>query len=371
MPTGVVGTEPHYNSEDDVLTSQEKGIRYRILEIDKACADFRAKEYRKLLERLGDGVGQAGAELAGGQRPRVVASSSSRSAPANATTSGQLSGPTSQRQQPHQPSLVERQNDGDRERQLRTLTLPDLPAEPPQVERHAHLENGEAFDGIIAALCADNSARSHDRAAIFGAAGLRDYRLAPREAVWARKTPRIAWRTFTNVFGGSLHAERPTGRRVLGYVRNMICAGKLAQPFAPAHIGEPGVLFFLPNSDTTALLENRGFHVLVDLSERKESGLEYCGIYTRLRIPNQEVQVGEWHALPKEYRSQMLTRLYSLRAGDIHARCGLRKRLGPDSNLSPAMIEEWKRNYLQGSEEVVTLANALRPSFDHGHEVCS
>ncbi|KAH9041390.1 hypothetical protein EDB85DRAFT_1922997 [Lactarius pseudohatsudake] len=354
MPTGVVGMEPHHNSENERLSRQQMNIRLRILEIERDCATRKADEYRNLLEQFSasDGLGHVAAEPAGGQRP--VTSSSSQSAP--------LSGPTSQ---PRQPGLVARQDDDGRERRRRTLTSPEL--EPPPevtVVRHVNMENGEAFDGIVAALCADNSPRNC--AAIFSAAGLRNYRLAPREAPWARKTPEIAWRAFTNLFGGSVHSERPMGIKTPGYGKNMICASKVTQPFAPAHIGEPGVLLYPLESDTSALLETGEFHVLVDSSVRKKTNLKYCGIYTRVHTPNLEVQVDEWHALPRECRRKMLYRLWASKVGSLHARCNLRTRLGPDTILSPTAIEEWKTNYHEGSEEM--MYRVLRPSFNSGHE---
>ncbi|KAH9058285.1 hypothetical protein EDB87DRAFT_934692 [Lactarius vividus] len=367
MPTGIVSTEPHHISEEETPARQQTKIRLRILEIERDCANRQANEYRKLLERFTDGVGHAAAEPADGQRP--VASSSSLSAPASSTPSVQLLGPTFQRQPPRQPSLVvARQGDGGHERQQRSVFTALEPPEVTVVHR-VNLENGEAFDAIVSALCADDS--THNRATIFGAAGLRDYQLTPRETAWARKTPEIAWGAFANVFGGKLHSERPMGRRVLGYMGNMICASKVTQPFAPAHIGEPGVLFYHLDSNTTALPEAGEFHVLVDSSLKKKttSGLKYCGVYTRVHIPNPEVQVGEWHALPKECRRTLLKRLRCLKVTDLHARCNLRKRLGPDSNPSPAEIKEWRRNYLQGFEAMVPMA--FRPSFDFGHEVCS
>ncbi|KAH8992349.1 hypothetical protein EDB92DRAFT_559407 [Lactarius akahatsu] len=359
MPTGVVGMEPHHDLEEETPTKLQTKIRLRILEIEKDYATRQADEYRKLLEQFSDGLGHAVAEPADGQRP--VANSSSRSAPASVTHSVQLS---FQRWQPRQPSPVARQDDG-RERQQRTaLTPPELEL-PPEVTvvRHINLENGEAFDGIVAALCADNSRRN--RAAIFSAAGLCDYRLTPREAAFARRTPEMAWRAIADVFGGALHSERPIGTKVFGYMGNMICASKVTQPFAPAHAGEPGVLLFHLSSNTSALLETKEFHVLVDSSVRKKTGLKYCGVYTRVHTPNVEVQVDEWNALPSEF--QMLCRLRRVsKVSDLHARCNLRKRLGPDSNLSPTKIDEWKRNYCEGSE--VMMRRALRLSFDSGHE---
>ncbi|KAH9070764.1 hypothetical protein EDB83DRAFT_2368090 [Lactarius deliciosus] len=218
-------------------------------------------------------------------------------------------------------------------RALRTLIPPER--EPPPeiaVVRNVNLESREAFDGIVAAL---------------SQAGLRNYRLAPREAALARRTPEMPWRAFAHVFGGALHSERPIAR--------------MAQPFAPAHTGEPGVLLFHLSSSTSTLLETEAFHLLVDSSVRRKNSLKYCGVYTRVHTPNVEVQVGEWHALPSEFQRHMLYRLRRVSTvSDLHARCNLRKRHGPDSDLSPTKIDD------DGSEAM--MCRALRPSFDSGHE---
>ena len=169
--------------------------------------------------------------------------------------------------------------------------------------RRRNLENGGGFVGIITALCADNS--PPNRAAIFSAAGLGDHQLTPQEADCAGKTPDIPWRTFTRVFGGWLYAERPKGRRLPGYdAGNFLCANNVSQPFAPKHIGEPGVMFFAPG---TALLEDTSetFHLLVDSSVRgtkrgTKTKLRYHGIYTKVHTPYMEVQIDDWYALPNQ-----------------------------------------------------------------------
>ena len=154
--------------------------------------------------------------------------------------------------------------------------------------RCGNQENGAVFVGIIAKLCADNSLRN--RTAIFSAAGLGDYKLAPQEAICAGQTPNIPWKTFTWVFGGCPYAERPSCKRVPEY-ENFICTSNLTQPFAPMRIGEPGVIFSSPDR---ALLDT--FHVLVDLGKKKTE-LQYCGIYTKVHTTLQ-VRVDEWHAMP-------------------------------------------------------------------------
>ncbi|KAH9058286.1 hypothetical protein EDB87DRAFT_1743166 [Lactarius vividus] len=332
---------------DIALDRQKLDLRCRMLEIERDCASWRSEEYRKLLEQFGGGVGHAAAaaaavqpELEGRQQP---VASSSRSAPATP------SGPASLRRQPR-PSLAARRGDDAREHQQRTLT-PQL--EPPEVVRRGDPENGGVFVGVITALCANNSPRN--RAAIFSAAEIGDYQLAPQEADCARQTPEIPWKVFTRVFGGWLCSERPMGKRLPGYDEgNFLCASNAAQPFAPKHIGEPGVILFSPEK---FLLEDtmERFHVLVESSVGEtKARLQYCGVYTKVRTPYMEVQIDEWYKLPAR-RSKV---------GAVHARCTLRKRQGSDP--SPAEIQEWIQKHNQASE--VMEYKALHDAFDSGTE---
>lgn len=340
----------------DIAPDRQKlDLRCRMLEIERDCATWRSEEYRKLLEQFSGGVGHAAAAVAEPEledRQQPVASSS-RSAPATP------SGPASRRRQPR-PSLAARRGDDGREHHQRTLT-PQL--EPPEVVRRGDPENGGVFAGIITALCADNSPRN--RAAIFGAAEIGNYQLAPREADCARQTPEIPWKTFTRVFGGWLYSERPMGRRLPGYDKgNFLCAGNVEQPFAPKHIGEPGVILFSPGK---LLLEDtrERFHVLVDSSVGEtKANLQYCGIYTKVRAPYMEVQIDEWYKLATQCRHKLLLQLQRSKVGAVHARCTLRKRLGSDP--PPAEIQEWIQKHNQGSE--VMEYKALHDAFDSGTE---
>ena len=153
--------------------------------------------------------------------------------------------------------------------------------------RRGNQENGADLVGIIAKLCADNSLRN--RTAVFSAEGLSDYKLTPQETACAGQTPNIPWKTFAWVFGGWRNSERPICNKVPEY-ENFVCTSNPTQPFAPARIGEPGVIFSSPGA---ALLDT--FHVLVDLGKKKTE-LRYCGIYTKVQIPFQ-VQVDEWHTM--------------------------------------------------------------------------
>lgn len=329
-------------------------VRYRMLEIERRCAVWRCEEYRRLLEQFSGGVGQAAspAEPEGGQQPIATSSAASQSVPATP------SGHTLLQQRPL-PSPMARQDDDDGGERRRRTGRTEL--EPPETAVRRRGDE-ESFVGCVAALCANNSHRS--RTAIFGAAGLRDYQLAPEEAVCASNTPEMPWKTFCRTFGGWLHAERPMGKRVPGYdTGNFVCANKTAQPFAPKRIGEPGVILFSPG---TALLEDTKdtFHVLVDLSLRTKTKLRYCGIYTKVHAPYMEVQVDEWYKLTKQCRRELLERFRRLKVGDVHARCSLRKRLGSDP--SPAEIREWIQKYHRGTE--VMEYKALRTAFDSGTE---
>ena len=169
-------------------------------------------------------------------------------------------------------------------------------SEPPEVVQRGNQENRDAFAGIIARLCADNSA--YNRTEIFRAAGVRNYKLTQREAACARKTPGIPWMTFTQVFGGSPYSERPVGstKRSRGYdLRHFLCTHTPRQPFTPTRIGEPGVILSPPG---TALHDT--FHLLIDPSMNgRKTNLQYFGIYTTVNTPV-DVLIDEWYGLPSQ-----------------------------------------------------------------------
>lgn len=340
--------------EDIALTRRELDLRCRILEIERRSAVWQCGEYRKILEQLSGDVGQSTAQPEGGGQP---VGSSSQSAPATASDAT--------RQRHHAlPSLgVARQLDDDRERhQSRTSTPPELA--PPRIVRRSNprLENGEAFVGTVAALCADRHSRN--RSEIFNTLGFCNHLLTLEEAAEAKKTPDIPWLTFTRVFGGNMFSERPMAQKVPAYRGSFLCTNELTQPFAPTRVGEPGVIMFFPG---TVLLEDtkETFHVLVDPSIRARTKLQYCGIYTKVRTPYMmEVQPDEWHALPSWCRREWLKRLWRLKVGVVHARCSLRKKLG--SEPSPAQIQEWLIKYSNGSEEV--RGKTVLRNFDSGEE---
>ena len=133
---------------------------------------------------------------------------------------------------------------------------------------------------------------TRNRAAILSAAGLGDHQFTAQEATRIRSTPNIPWKTFTSLFGGIFHAERPVCRKVPGYER-FLCTNDETQPLAPTRPGEPGVILSPPGAPSLDM-----FHVLVASRVRgKKTALQYCGIYRT--VQSMEVQVDEWHALPK------------------------------------------------------------------------
>ncbi|KAH9070766.1 hypothetical protein EDB83DRAFT_2368113 [Lactarius deliciosus] len=173
------------------------------------------------------------------------------------------------------------------------------------------------------------------------------------------------------------------GRRLPGYDKgNFLCAGNAEQPFAPKHIGGPGVILFSPGK---VLLEDtrERFHVLVDSSVGEKANLQYRGVYTKVRTPYMEVQIDEWYKLAiqvsrisasmsgplshndiAQCRHKLLLQLQRSKVGAVHARCTLRKRLGSDP--PPAEIQEWIKRHNQGSE--VMEYKALHDAFDSGTE---
>ncbi|KAH9179172.1 hypothetical protein EDB89DRAFT_1925759 [Lactarius sanguifluus] len=336
--------------DDTALARQKSDVRYRMMEIEKRSAEWRSEEYRKLLQQFCGDVGQSAAQPEGG---RPVNSSLSRS------TLVTPSGPTPQQQVPVPSGLVAREDNDDR-RSRRQGTSTELPPRRVRNDNHS-LENREVFVGAIAALCADNSLSN--RSAIFGAAGLFDHQLAPLESAWAIKTPNISWFAFTRTFGGSPFSERPTADRIKAYAGSFLCTNKISQPFAPRHVGEPGVILFPPGM---VLLEDtkETFHVLVDPSMGRRSELRYYGTYTK--VHTMEVQPDEWHALPTPCRSNWFRRIRKSPVAmvDVQARCSLRETLG--SEPSPAEIQEWLRKYGDGT--VTVERNVVPNGFNSGAE---
>ncbi|KAI9443155.1 hypothetical protein H4582DRAFT_1922771 [Lactarius indigo] len=357
IPAGGVQVIGMESRVDTALARQKSDVRYRMMEIEKLCADWRCEEYRKLLERFCEDEGQSTAQPKGAQ-PIDTGSSSSHSAPDT------LSGPTPQQQVP--PSLVAREDDGNQRLHHQGTSRSSELVPPRRVRRdNLSLENREVFVGTIAALCADNSLSN--RSAIFSAAGLCDHQLAPLEAEWATKTPSIPWLTFQRAFGGFLYSERPTANKIKAYAGSFLCTNKITQPFAPTCVGEPGVILFHPGM---VLLEDakETFHVLVDPSMGRRTELQYYGIYTKVHIPYiLEAQPDEWHALPGLCRKDWLKRMWTRGADDVKARSNLRKKSKKfSSELSPAEIQEWLRKYHNGF--VTEEKHAIPNSFNSGAE---
>ncbi|KAH9080605.1 hypothetical protein EDB83DRAFT_2340392 [Lactarius deliciosus] len=340
--------------DDTALARQKSDVRYRMMEIEKRTAEWRSEEYRKLLEQFCGDVGQSAAQPEGG---RPVNSSLSRSAP--------VTPPTPQQQVLVPPSLVARGDNDDRRSRRQSRTSTEL-VPPRRLRRdNLSLDIGEVFVGAIAALCADNSLSN--RSAIFSAAGLFDRRLSPLEAAWAIKTPNIPWLAFTKAFGGSPFSERPTADRVKAYAGSFLCVNKITQPFAPRHVGEPGLILFPPGM---VLLEDTKdtFHVLVDPSMGRRTELRYYGTYTKVHTGRvtMEVQPDEWHALPTPCRSNWFRRIRksTVALAYVQARCNLRETLG--SEPSPTEIQEWLRKYNDGA--VTVERNVVPNGFNSGAE---
>jgi len=308
----------------DALPTQNLDLRCQILEIELRCEEMKAQEYRKLLEPFCDRHAAVMPEAPPGhqQQPRLVARDDDR--------------------------RLDRRSRGRHQRPR----IPPVAAMPPEAAHRVSSSNG-----IIAKLCDSTSA--HDRTAIFRAVGVHGRKPAPREAARARKTPDIPWLTFSKVFGGSPHNERPTGRVVSGYeTGHFLCANTEAQPLAPICIGEPGVILSAPG----ARLHDT-FHLFVDPSNGRRTCLQYRGVYTGVRTPK-KVPIDDWHMLPVKCTRSMLMTLRRSKVCDLHARCTLRKRKRSEPSI--AEIEEWTQRYHQGSETMEM--RAIHDAFNSGAE---
>ena len=284
-------------------------LHCRILEIDSISATWQCEQYRKLLEQSGGDAGHLVLQRPQSESELPITGSGSSQPPTP-------SGLTPQWQQVLPSAWQDNSDHGGHRGSVFTAVciwiassrrsyLPSRTPAPselvPPVIVHCNsprLENRELFvPGTIATLCTDNS--PHNRSTIFGAAGLFDHQLTPLEATWARKTPKMPWKTFTWVFGGIEYCERPLARKVSAYEESFICTVNVTQPFAPTRVGEPGVILLRPDA---VLLEDTKdtFHVFVDPSAGNRTKLQYCGIYTKVQTPYiMEVQPDEWHALPR------------------------------------------------------------------------
>ncbi|KAI9453547.1 hypothetical protein BJY52DRAFT_1288567 [Lactarius psammicola] len=148
--------------------------------------------------------------------------------------------------------------------------------------------------------------------AILDGAGLAPYSLSWGENERADMTPGISRTTFSKIFGGFARSEwlecdsRP-------HYQHFLCADLIAQPFAPTHVGNRGLIIFFPawaDAPQDDDEEGRIFHAFV--SARPMSALmKYVGDYTKVPLLQNNIQ---WSLLPPNCRRRWLKRLYSSRS---------------------------------------------------------
>ncbi|KAI9455245.1 hypothetical protein BJY52DRAFT_1280855 [Lactarius psammicola] len=146
-------------------------------------------------------------------------------------------------------------------------------------------------------------------------------------------TPRIPRATLFKIFGGYSKAEwfecdlRPS-------YRHFFCADFIAQPFAPTHVGNRGLVLLSPESTDASSQDEEGriFHAF--MSARAHSApLHYLGDYTK--IPPQDIA---WSLLPKACQYAWLKRLHT--SGVTAARTvRVRIRLRDTLKREPSVVE--------------------------------
>ncbi|KAH9017594.1 hypothetical protein EDB84DRAFT_1442738 [Lactarius hengduanensis] len=134
------------------------------------------------------------------------------------------------------------------------------------------------------------------------------------------------------------HNGGPMADKVKAYAGSFLCTNKESQPFAPRHVGEPGVILFPPGpSSGTIAPTPRSMQWRSDLM----SGTHCQGHIWFRYIQKSAVAMS-----------------------DVQVRCSLCKTVS--SKPSPAEIQEWLRKY--NDRTVIMERNVIPNSFNSGAE---
>ncbi|KAH9070759.1 hypothetical protein EDB83DRAFT_362284 [Lactarius deliciosus] len=146
---------------------------------------------------------------------------------------------------------------------------------------------------------------------ILDSAGIIPYSLSWGESERANMTPSIRRATISKAFGGDARREWFKGTLRPNY-KYFFCADTRAQPFAPTHIGDRGLMLFNPALvDTASDEEDHIFHAFVPTSHgaQKDTKMKYVGDYTKVPLPQTNM---EWSLLPRKCQRAWLNRLSTL-----------------------------------------------------------
>jgi hypothetical protein len=119
-------------------------------------------------------------------------------------------------------------------------------------------------------------------------AGLTPLVLTRAQASRAKETPGIKWRTFINVFGGTM-TEWPQCLKLPGY-EDFLCTCIAAQPLMPPVPGGPGLLLQLPAVETHQSNPDKStFHVFS--ATQPGGALHYRGKYKKIPLLQTEFTI--------------------------------------------------------------------------------
>ncbi|KAH8981464.1 hypothetical protein EDB86DRAFT_2975785 [Lactarius hatsudake] len=148
---------------------------------------------------------------------------------------------------------------------------------------------------------------------ILNSAGLMSYTLSWGEIERANMTPSIRRSTISKAFGGDARREWYECNLRPNY-KHFFCADTRAQPFAPTHVGDRGLMLFSPAwIDAASDEEGRIFHAFVSTSHGaqrdRDTKMNYIGDYTKVPLLQTHV---EWSLLPSKCQRAWLNRLSTL-----------------------------------------------------------
>ncbi|KAH9170587.1 hypothetical protein EDB89DRAFT_1977447 [Lactarius sanguifluus] len=174
---------------------------------------------------------------------------------------------------------------------------------------------------------------------ILDKAGLIPYTLSWGESERANMTPSIRRSGISKAFGGDARREWFECNLRPDY-KLFFCADARAQPFAPTHVGDRGLMLFGPAwIDATSDEEGRIFHAFMSTSHgaQRDAKMNYIGDFTKVPLLQTHM---EWSLLPSKCQRAWLNRLFSLRTPmgrALHTRIKLREILKREPSVAEVL----------------------------------
>ncbi|KAH9057665.1 hypothetical protein EDB87DRAFT_1629782 [Lactarius vividus] len=170
--------------------------------------------------------------------------------------------------------------------------------------------------------------------AILDGAGLIPYSLSWGESERANMTPSVRRIVISKTFGGNARQEWFECNLRPNY-KYFFRADASAQPFAPTHVGDRGLVLFGPDwNDAAQDEEGRIFHVFVSAGTPKCPTMNYVGDYTKVPLLRTNM---EWSLLPQKCQRAWLKRLLCSTTPTgraLHARIELRDILKREPSVA-------------------------------------